>query len=85
MKIEQRKYRDMLREAKIDTVSNLVLECSRDMKKLYKVINGITSNNPAKPMPETMDDKTNGRRILLEFLIGKIKKICEALGMSSNL
>ena len=40
VKIEPRKYRDMLREAKIEMVSNLVLECGRDTKKLYKVING---------------------------------------------
>ena len=57
VKIEQRKYGDMVREAKIETVSNLVLECGRDTKKLYKVINAITCNNLANPMPNTMDDK----------------------------
>ena len=45
----------MLRKAKIETVSNLVLECCKDTKKLYKVINGITSNNPTNLMPHTMD------------------------------
>ena len=78
MKIEQRKYRDMLRETKIETVSNLVLECGRDMKKLYKGIIGITSNNPANPMPDNMDDKQLAEEFA-EFFMVKIKKICEAL------
>ena len=78
MKIEQRKYRDILIEVKIETVSNLVLECGRDTKKLYKVINGITSNNLANPMPDTTDDKQLSEEFA-EFFMGKIKKICEAL------
>ena len=35
MKTEQKIYRDMLRKAKVETISNLVLECSKDTKKLY--------------------------------------------------
>ena len=68
----------MLREAKIEMVSNLVLECGRDTKKLYKVFNGITSNNPANPMPDTTDDKQLAEEFA-EFFMGKIKKICKAL------
>ena len=69
----------MLREAKIETVSTyLVLECGRDTKKLYKVINGITSNNPANPMPDTMDYKQLAEEFA-DFFMGKIKKIHEAL------
>ena len=48
------------------------------MKKIYKVINGITSNNPANAMPDTTDDKQLAEEFA-EFFMGKIKKICEAL------
>ena len=68
----------MLRETKIEVENNLVLACGRDMKKLYKVINGITSNNLANQIPDTMDDKQLAEEFA-EFFMGKIKKICEAL------
>ena len=70
----------MLREAKIEIVSNLVLECGRDAKKLYKVINGITSNHLANPMPDTTDDKYLAEEFA-EFFMGKIKKILELLNL----
>ena len=79
MKNEQKRYRDMLSKAKIETVSNLVLVCGKDTKKLYKVMNGITSNNPSNPMPDTTDDEQLMEQFA-EIFIGKIKKIHKALG-----
>ena len=34
-KSEKKKYREMLKEAKINSVSKLIIECGRDDKKLY--------------------------------------------------
>ena len=77
-KNEQRRYRDMLRKAKMEPVSYLVLECGKDMKRLYKAINCITSKNPANPVPDIVDDEKQEEEIA-EFFMGKIKKIHEAL------
>ena len=56
----------------------MILECDRDTKKLYKVINGITSNNMANPMPDTTDDKQLTEEFA-EFYMGKIKEIHKTL------
>ena len=34
-KSEKQKYREMLKDAKISSVSNLIIECGRNVKKLY--------------------------------------------------
>ena len=73
MKIKQRRYRDMLRKAKIEAVSNLVLECGKDMKKLHKAIIGITSNHPINLMPDTTDGKHLAEDFA-KFFMGKSRK-----------
>ena len=67
----------MLRKAKIETVSNLnlVLECGKDMKKLYKVINDIISNNPANPMPDITDDKQLAEEFAEFFMVRSRKYV----------
>ena len=50
-KSEKQKYREMLKEAKIGTVSNLIIECDRDVKKLYQVIYNMTDKHSINPLP----------------------------------
>ena len=56
-KREKQKYREMLKEAKIGTVSNLIIECDRDVRKLYQVIYNMTGKCSINPLPNSDSDK----------------------------
>ena len=43
-KIERNKYQQLLRKIKVDVISEKVLECGKDIKKLYNLVAEITNN-----------------------------------------
>ena len=49
----------MLKKAKTDAVSNKVMECGNDTKKLYKIVNNILGTNIEKNPYHPMMTKTN--------------------------
>ena len=55
-RIQKQNYRDMLKKAKTEVVSEKVAECSNDTKKLYKIVNNILGTTNEKPLPPS-DDK----------------------------
>ena len=77
-KIEKSKYREMLKEAKIGTVSNLVMESDRDIKKLYQVIYNMTTKHSINPLPNSDSDK-NLANNFASFFINKIRDIRDQL------
>ena len=56
--IQKQIYRDMLKKAKTDAVSNKVMKCGNDTKKLYKIVNNILGTNIEKLYHSVMT-KTN--------------------------
>ena len=47
----------MLKDAKISSVSSLIIECDRDVKKLYRVIYNMTGKHSINPLPSSHSDK----------------------------
>ena len=64
-------YRDMPNKAKTYALSNMVMECGKDAKKLYKIVNSILGTNKEKPLPIT-DDKNKLADDFANYFIGKI-------------
>ena len=48
---EKRKYNDMLKEAKKNTISEKISACNRDTKQLYKLVSELTSSVKENPLP----------------------------------
>ena len=68
----------MLKDAKTMAVSNLIMECDRDIKKLYQVIYNMTGKHSIKPSPDSDSDKELANNFA-EFFINKIKVIRDQL------
>ena len=47
----------MHKKVKTDTVSNKIMECGYDAKKLYKIVNNILGTSIEKPLP--LNDEKN--------------------------
>ena len=73
----------MLKEAKIGTVSNLIMECDRDIKKLYQVIYNMTGKHSINPLPNSDSDK-NLANDFASFFINKIRDIRDQLNEYPN-
>ena len=48
---ERNKYRQALKQAKIDAMSQEIKDCGYDTKALYKLMSEITSLYPSNPCP----------------------------------
>ena len=59
-------------------ISNKVLECGSDMRKLNAVVNGILCTTKCNPLPECDSDEELAESFASSFL-DKIKKICDNL------
>ena len=64
----------MLKDVKISSVSNLIIECDRDVKKLYQVIYNMTGKHSINPLPSSDSDKTLSDNFA-NFFIDKIRDI----------
>ena len=72
-RIQKQIYRNMLKKAKTEAVSNKVAEYSNDTKNLYKIVNNILGTNKEKPVPPG-NDKNRLADELANYFIGKIQK-----------
>ena len=63
LKLKNESTRWMLKEAKTNAVSNLIMECDRDIRKVYQVIYNMTGKHSINPLPDSDSDKELGRKI----------------------
>ena len=77
-KIEKQKYREMPEQAKIGTVSNLIIACYWDIKKFYWVIYNMTGKHSINLLPNSDNDK-NLADNFASFFINKIRDIRDQL------
>ena len=68
----------MLKEAKINSVSKLIIECGRDVKKLYQVIYNMTGKCSLNPLPNSDNDKDLADNFA-NYFIDKIRDIRDQL------
>ena len=56
---------------KQQTITKKILDCGRDSKQLFSIVNDITNNKQINPQP---DNKTHGEipNDFADFFIGKI-------------
>ena len=47
----------MIRSARTRVISDKVLECGRNTKKLYSVVNGLIGRTAENPLPESQSDE----------------------------
>ena len=74
LKLERRKYRDMLRRIRTDKITEKVTECAGSTKKLYSLVSYLTRSEIEKPMPPgKMDGKLAEE--FAEYFMQKIKTI----------
>ena len=52
LQIEREKCKNLLLATKTETLSNKVLECKQDTKKLYKLVHHLTSMKSDNPLPK---------------------------------
>lgn len=72
--IERNRYNRMLAGSKIRTISEKVVECGTDTKKLYNLINNITGRTKVNPMPPGKSDQILAEEFA-DFFLSKITKI----------
>ena len=77
-KSEKKKYREMLKEVKINSVSKLIIECGRDVKKLYQVIYNMAGKCSLNPLPNSDNDKDLADNFA-NYFIDKIRNIRDQL------
>ena len=78
LKVERGKYKKMLRKAKQDSISEKVIECGRDLKQLYKLVEHLTGTKADNALPcrSSNEDLANE---FADFFISKIRKIRDNL------
>ena len=77
-KADMRDYRATLKQHRQEIISNIILECGRDNKKLYNAINsttGVKKSNPMSPGNSDLDLANT----FADHFINKIQKIRDAL------
>ena len=62
----------MLKEIKTNAVSNLIMECDRDIRKLYQIIYNITGKHSISPLPDLDSNKELADKFAY-FFINKIR------------
>ena len=67
----------MIKDAKTKAVSNLIMECDRDITKFYQVIYNVTGKHSLNPLPDSDSDKELANNFA-DFFI-KIKVIRDQL------
>ena len=78
LKSERRKYSIMLKEAKNQIYSDL-LECGKNTKKLYKLINNWTGSIKLNPLPDDLGSDEEMADSFADVFVNKIKNIRNVL------
>ena len=78
LKVARQDYQKCLNDAQMMVISNKVLECGPDMRKLYVIVNGILATMKCNPLPEC-DSNKELAETFASFFLDKIKKICDNL------
>ena len=76
--LKKQQYRLMFKDAKTKAVSNLIMECDRDIKMLYHVIYNMTGKHCINPLPDSDSDEELANNFP-DFFINKIKVIRDTL------
>ena len=77
-KATRQDYCKCLNDVKTMVISNKVLECGPDTRKLYAVVNGILGTMKCNPLPEC-DSDDGLAESFASFFLDKIKKIWDNL------
>ena len=64
----------MLKKAKTNAVSNHIMECDRDIRKLYQIIYNMTGKHSINPLPDLDSNKELADKFAY-FFINKITVI----------
>ena len=81
LQIEREKYKNLLTATKTETLSNKVLGCKQDTKKLYKLVYHLRSIKADNPLPKH-DNQENLANEFVDYFIGKIEKIRQELNVN---
>ena len=77
-KAECNRYKMMLLEARRESLRKEINECHRDTKKLYNLINNLTTSKTDNPMPDAESDEALVNTFA-DYLMEKISKIRDEL------
>ena len=72
------KYKQQLRMAKTEIISNKVIECGRNTRKLYSLVNGLVWLTTYNPLPDNRTNNQLGEEFAT-FFMSKIIKILDDL------
>ena len=78
LKKERDKYKCILREIKMEKITAKVLECDRNLKKLYDLVSNLTGTKVVNPLPEHNDSEQLANEFA-DFFMEKIRKIRNSL------
>ena len=73
----------MLKVAKAEAVSKLIMECDRGIKKLYQVIYNLTGKYSINPLQDSDRDKELADKFA-DLFINKIKEMRDQLNKYSE-
>ena len=73
-KVARNKYMNTLREAKHSVVSEKVLECGTDTRKLYCLVKSLIGSTNINPMPDHQGSDEDLGEQFSEFFMEKITK-----------
>ena len=81
--IERQKYKNLLLATKTETLSNKVLECKQDTKKLYKLVHHLMSMKSDNPLHKNENEEYLANEFA-DYFIGKTEKIRQELDTNSK-
>ena len=67
LQIERKNIKNLLLATKTETLSNKVLECKQDTKKLYKLVHHLTSMKADNPLPKHENEENLGKWVCRLF------------------
>lgn len=82
--MERRKYISILRSKRKDTLSQKVIECGKDSRKLYRLVSNITGVHKDNPMPVNISSQKLADSFA-DFFMAKIEKIRNDLKTSHSI
>ena len=78
LKTERQKYKQMLNDAKKQTICEKVADCNQHSKKLYSLVCYLTGTKTDNPLPEHTDDEKLADDFA-DIFMGKIRTVYDSL------